>query len=232
MAAVSILRAEGVDIVEIDPDPALPYQFNIRDAVFVVANRLFLARMRRSIRAAEPAHAARHVAELGANHLDGGTIEGGDVLVDDPFVFVGLSDRTSRPGVASLARQLKSEGLEVVAVPLTRGTLHLDTVLCCMPDRYLVDARRLATPADTLTVLGRRRPCHVVDPAEAENFATNVLLINEETVLAASGNARLASTLRSDGFRVIEVDMRAHHRIGGSVRCMTAPLRREPKVRP
>ncbi len=62
------------------------------------------------------------------------TIEGGDVLVASrELLIVGLSERTNRGGIESLAQSLKAsrsgvETLIVVELPRQRSFMHLDTV--------------------------------------------------------------------------------------------------------
>ncbi|QCX26746.1 arginine deiminase [Nocardioides jishulii] len=62
------------------------------------------------------------------------TVEGGDVMpIGNRTVLVGLSERTSRQGISSLATALFARGAAdrviVAALPRMRATMHLDTVL-------------------------------------------------------------------------------------------------------
>ncbi|WP_239455407.1 arginine deiminase [Nocardioides gilvus] len=61
------------------------------------------------------------------------TVEGGDVMpIGNRTVLVGLSERTSRQGIGSLAKALFTQGavdrVIVAALPRARATMHLDTV--------------------------------------------------------------------------------------------------------
>ena len=62
------------------------------------------------------------------------TVEGGDVMpVGNGVVLVGMSERTSRQGITSLATALfrrgAAERVVVAAMPKLRAAMHLDTVL-------------------------------------------------------------------------------------------------------
>lgn len=62
------------------------------------------------------------------------TLEGGDVMpIGNRTLLVGLSERTSRQGVSSLARALFDRGVVdrviVAVLPRMRAAMHLDTVL-------------------------------------------------------------------------------------------------------
>ena len=70
------------------------------------------------------------------------TLEGGDVMpIGNRTLLVGLSQRSSRQGVSSLASALFEQGVVdrvlVAVLPRTRAAMHLDTVLT-FADRDLV----------------------------------------------------------------------------------------------
>jgi arginine deiminase len=71
----------------------------------------------------------------GDPELDWGnaTVEGGDVMpVGNGVVVIGMSERTSRQGITSLARALFEQGaaehVVVAGMPKLRAAMHLDTV--------------------------------------------------------------------------------------------------------
>jgi arginine deiminase len=71
-----------------------------------------------------------------------GTLEGGDVMpLAQGLVLIGMGERTSPQGVASLAKALFAQGaakkIIVAQLPKSRGAMHLDTVFTFC-DRDLV----------------------------------------------------------------------------------------------
>ncbi|MBV8199886.1 MAG: arginine deiminase [Acidobacteria bacterium] len=133
----------------------VPNYFFQRDPQVVLGNRLVVSSMANDAREREPLLArtifAHHpalaalaatfeidVPPSGAPQHDPGfpypTLEGGDVLVVSPeIVMVGLSERTNRRGVETLAEYLRLEEtsfrhLVVVELPHKRSYMHLDTV--------------------------------------------------------------------------------------------------------
>ena len=135
-------------------NPVSNYFFQ-RDPQVVMGNRLVVASMANDAREREPLLArtlfAHHpaMADLaatfeidvppsGAPQHDPSfpypTLEGGDVLVVSPeIVMVGLSERTNRRGVETLAEYLRLEETSfrhmiVVELPHRRSYMHLDTV--------------------------------------------------------------------------------------------------------
>lgn len=130
--------------------PPVPNYFFQRDPQVVMGDRVLVSSMATSARAREP-----YLSSLAFEHHpklagwaemirlgdDGGDdfvrrpwVEGGDVLVPAADVLmVGVSERTNRYGVDSLAKHLQGRDsgfrhLVVVEIPSRRSYMHLDTV--------------------------------------------------------------------------------------------------------
>jgi arginine deiminase len=123
-------------------------------------------------------------------------LEGGDVLLLGPGVLaVGTGQRTTPPGVETLARRVFAAGLAhtVLVVPIAqeRATMHLDTV-CTMVD---ADAVVMYPPvADTL----------VAHPVTAERVGDDLeLQVGEATSFLRAA----AEAMRIDQLRVIDTGL-------------------------
>jgi N-dimethylarginine dimethylaminohydrolase len=139
-----ILRENDVAVSRPSPVHPLPgeppglSQVFARDPAMVIGNRLILARQRAESLRKEIRGFSRLLARLGAEAVpiidtraeDDIFLEGGDVLVDEPYVFVGTGRRaTNEAGVRWLRRTLGSR-YQVVSVPLADpNAFHLDTCL-------------------------------------------------------------------------------------------------------
>jgi arginine deiminase len=151
------LPAEAADVgrrqfFSLNPVPNYFFQ---RDPQVVLGNRLVVSSMATDAREREPLLAqtlfAHHpaLADLAATfeievppsgapqHAPGfpyPTLEGGDVIIVSPeIVLVGLSERTNRRGVETLAEYLRLEETSfrhmiVLELPHKRSYMHLDTV--------------------------------------------------------------------------------------------------------
>ncbi len=127
--------------------PPVPNYFFQRDPQVVFGDRVLVSSMATEARRREPwlsRAVFQHHPVLGgwADHFalaaEHGArpprLEGGDLLVANPEVLlVGLSERTNRRGVETLARYLRREPtgfrhLIVVELPPRRSYMHLDTV--------------------------------------------------------------------------------------------------------
>jgi arginine deiminase len=104
------------------------------------------------------------------------TLEGGDVMPLAPgLVLVGMGERSSPQGVASLARALFAAGvaskLIVAQLPKSRGAMHLDTVFSFC-DRDLVTVYP--------DVIHQLRT-FIVEPGDGGNAGEGALAVHEQT---------------------------------------------------
>jgi dimethylargininase len=182
-AYADLLRALGLELLELPADPELPDCCFVEDLAIVLDEAALLtmpgAPSRRGERpAVEQALRARRRlerVELPA------TIEGGDVLRLGRTLFVGRSARTNAAGIEALRAFAEPLGYRVVPVEL-RGCLHLKSAAS-----ELDDARVLANPAwvDPRALA----PFDVVPVAPEEPGAANVLRVNA-TLVAHPGFPR------------------------------------------
>lgn len=125
--------------------PPLPNLFFTRDSAMVINERVFIGNMANRIRKAEAIlmqHIFRHHSAIHCDDflLDAEaaisapiTFEGGDLLIlREDTVVVGMSERTSAPGIDFLVEQFKRSGkikhVFVVILPKLRATIHLDMI--------------------------------------------------------------------------------------------------------
>lgn len=218
---VHALTAAGVQVVDVDPIPDLPFQFNVRDAAVMISSRLILGRMARAVRMSEPAALA---AALGAESIvtvPAGQLEGGDITVTPDEVFVGLGERTDDSGCASL-RDLLSGTRKVTPIRLAVGVLHLDVAVNLLsPDVGVL--HRPSIVDDLPKSLREVEWIEVTDNEFAEQ-AVNMLVLDRGTVMLDARHKRLQDALVNRGFRCIAVQLDEITKVGGGVRCMTLPL--------
>lgn len=227
----SALVAAGVDVVDVEPHPDMPYLLNVRDPVVVIGDELVRCQMGEPIRAAEPEWVATRLGERPIPERAKGpaprTLEGGDVFQIGGALLVGVSQRTSSGGATATLGHL---GREIHAVELDEGVLHLDTVfnviggLAVIAERGIRDVEGLTRLLDRLGV----PDAIFVSEEDVDGFATNFLCVDDHHVLIADTSVPMREMLAARGISATEVAMSEHHRIGGSVRCATLVLDREP----
>ncbi len=228
----SALVEAGVEVVDLEPHPDLPYLLNVRDPAVVIGEELVPCQMGEPVRGAEPAWVlsqllGRPIPER-ATEPAPRTMEGGDVFQVGGALLVGVSQRTTSEGAVATLGHL---GREIHPVQLAEGVLHLDTVFNVVGELALI-AEHGVRDVDGLTrLLGRLGVPEAVSVSDAEvdRFATNFLCVNDHDVILADTCAATAAMLESRGVGATAVAMSEHHRIGGSVRCATLVLEREPR---
>lgn len=229
-AFVEILEAHGVAVRWAPEQPRSPFQLNTRDAGAVVGDALLLGRMSHAIRSQEPravAEVLEDVTEGELVELAGGVFEGGDLLVDGPNVYIGLGARTDTVGAEQVRAVLEPRGFTVETLPLADGVLHLDVAVTLAAPGVAV-AYPPAFPGGLPTsILSRYTVLEVPDDV-FQRVGVNVFAIQPGKVVVDGRNQALAAQLRNSGLEVVEIGFTHTTRIGGSFRCMTLPLFREP----
>jgi N-dimethylarginine dimethylaminohydrolase len=220
-SVVDALNAAGVQVVDIEPTPNLPLQFNVRDAAMMIGSRLILGRMARAVRALEPTALGTVLDRESVVILPTGHLEGGDIAVTPDEVFVGLGERTDESGYAAL-RDLLDGTHKVTPIRLTAGVLHLDVAINLIsPNVGVVHRRSIA--GDLPRSLSEIQWIEVSDTEFAEQ-ATNMLVLEPGTVMLDARHKRLQKVLVALGFQYITVQLDEITKVGGGVRCMTLPL--------
>ena len=198
------LRAAGCEVIVLPADDEHPDSVFVEDTAIVLDDLAVITRPGADSRRGE----TRSIAEAlpafrPLVHIEApATIDGGDVLVLDDLIFVGMSTRTNEDAIA----QLKAlTGRSVVCVDV-RGALHLksavtrvgkDTVLA---HRDWVDLSPFAG-------------WNVIEAAEP-----NALLVNG-TVIYPSGYPETADAMRAQGIDVRTIDADELAKLDGGVTC-------------
>jgi dimethylargininase len=212
-AYVAALRAMGVAVTELPPDDRFPDSCFVQDPAFALDNILVVGRAgtpsRRHeevalVKALEPAGLAVYRVTRPA------TLEGGDLLITEDKLYVGLSGRTNR---------LACEALEMVfarpvlPVPVPERFLHLLTGCS-----YL-GGNRLLTTAACAALPALRGLDKLVVP-EVEWPACNVLALGDQALVPA-GYPETARLLAEAGFKLHTVPLSEFEKRDGSVTCLS-----------
>lgn len=205
--------------------PGLIWQMYTRDTAFVVRDQLYYSNLRAfKERNGEMEELMKLIKSLGittTQELIKGTIEGGDILVDSRGIFVGNGGRTENATIEELLEY--EEGKKLF---LGENIMHLDTRLTLLPRDYALIISEAFTDEDLELIKGRYKLLHVL-PEEALDLATNVFMVNPETIFSPKHNTRINEMLKKEGFNLEIVDYTEPIALGGSFRCTTMPLVRD-----
>ncbi len=217
-AVVDQLAELGSRVERIAADDRHPDCCFVEDAAVVVGELGVVARSGNPSRHGEVGPVAARLEALGVSMQElpsGATLDGGDVLVVDRTVFVGLSTRTNRRAAAALERCFQPLGYRVETVDVPRGTLHLKC-LCSSPAPGLVV---VAEGPLVARLAGLRQ---VVVPKD-EALASNVVGRGGR-VLVSSGFPRTTHALEVAGLSPSLVDTSELRRADGALTCLSIRL--------
>ncbi len=215
------LRSLGATVVHAPPEPTLPDAVFVEDTALALDEVAVITRPGAASRRSEIESMAR---VLGAYKPlvriePPGTLDGGDVLRVRRRLYVGLSSRTNRAGIAQLDTHLSEWGYEVITVPVT-GCLHLKSAVTQVADNLLLINDRWVSP-ECFGSMG------MVTVAPGEPDAANALLIGA-SVIYPTHHPATAERLDRAGVRVVPVPCGELAKAEGGVTCCSVVFATEP----
>lgn len=226
---VHVFRDHGVSVLFLDNFPGIGTQHYTRDIAFCIDDVFFVARMGTRYRAPELRALSNLLPRLSkVVHLGRGRIEGGDVMLHDNKILVGLGEATDREGVDTLRRKLAELGnpREVVAIPFAhRGVIHLNTKFNIAGKNVALFIRKSFQPD---TIRWFERHFHLIEATdeEARGIEINTFTLGGGRVILQEKSERLAKLIQHQGLTPILVDYSEVIHLPGTFRCTTLPLER------
>ena len=158
-----------------------------------------------------------HLAKtMEIQRLDGGTVDGGDIVFMDDAFLVGRSRRTNSEGIESLSKIIKSHGYNIEVVDVPESTLHLTTICSSpRPDTLVYSERDLS--ADDITMFAE----DLIGVPHNEAYAANTLGYPDDKIIIAAGFPETRKRLLDSGFSITSVDMEPIMQADGSLTCLS-----------
>lgn len=226
---VDTLLAHDVEIVWAEKRVDCTNQVNTRDVSFVIGDNFIISPMKEKERQNEY---LAILSYLKNDKCDGrvlrptqGIIEGGDIVIDNDVIFIGISQRTNEEGVKWIIDNF-SANYQIVPLYLSPGYLHLDVVFNIVSKKNALVHRQGLAEESMKLIKSRYEPIFT-EEKEQIYLPTNVFSIDQNTIVADKRNHVTNKTLKRIGKKVIELDYTEISKIGGSFRCSTCPLIRE-----
>jgi dimethylargininase len=144
-----------------------------------------------------------------------GTVDGGDVLSIGKTLFVGLSTRTNRDGIAQLASAVRPHGYNVEAVTVPRA-LHLKTAVTALNgDLLLINPNWVDQNAFL--------DWHRIEVDQSEPFAGNSLRIDNKVFMQAS-HQKTAAKVLAQGFNLELIDISEFAKAEAGLTCLSVVI--------
>lgn len=206
------LREAGLKVIALPPLEEYPDSCFVEDAAVVRGNVAVIGRFGAKTRRGEEESVAQVLGQYKIlRHVSGyATLEGGDVLQCEQFLFAGISQRTSWSGVEQMAELLDLDRYRIISVT---GALHLKT-LCTYLGRGIILA------AEHCPWLGEFAEYETLRVPSEESYAANALAIGD-TVLLPRGFPRTRAMIEKRGFCVRELDISEFRKGDGGLTCLS-----------
>ena len=231
----SAYREAGVEVHILDPDgPVAPNQIFCADLLFMTSEGAILARPASEQRAGEERHVASRVAQLGIpilRTLTGGAVfEGADAMWLDPkTVVVARGLRTNQAGIDQITSALAELGVDVIAVDLPIGTMHLMGVFRII-DRDLAVCWPHRTPYALVSHLRELGLKVLFLPDEVEHErgpAMNFVTLGPRKILMVDECRHSRAYYEQEGVTCLTAPCAELSKAAGAVGCLTGVLHRE-----
>jgi dimethylargininase len=209
------LERAGYAVTELAADEACPDCVFVEDTAVIVGDVAVITRPGAPSRRPECDPVAAHLAVRFplVTIADPGLLDGGDVLITNGMVFVGVSERTNEAGIGQLAEVAARQDLAVVAVPVL-DTLHLKSaVLALDPETVLVTSGGVEEAA--LSGL------HILYEDAAERYRASALPLRDGRLLVTASAPRTAAMLSGAGYDVATVDISELEAADGGLTCLS-----------
>ena len=210
------LERAGVHIEALPPLEAFPDSVFIEDAALCLPEGTVVLRPGAPSRTGEAEDVA--VSCFGLGHRvqrlpAGGFVDGGDVLVTDSAILIGLSERTDQAGFDRLNDILCDWGYSVQAVHTPEHVLHFKSDCCVLDSETILATSRLAN-AECFA------PFRVLTVPQGEEAAANSIRVND-TVLVPAGFPATTELITQTNFSVKTVPARQAALLDGGLSCQS-----------
>ncbi|NVK34903.1 MAG: dimethylarginine dimethylaminohydrolase [Rhodobacteraceae bacterium] len=142
-----------------------------------------------------------------------GFVDGGDVLMMDDEIIIGLSARTNSEGAEAFSALLESWGYAARVVETPAGVLHFKTACSTLGDGVVLATRTLAS---SRFFDGRK----VVEVPEGEETAANAIRVND-VVLVSEGFPKTVAAIEVAGFTTVVLPTYEAAKVDGGLSCLS-----------
>lgn len=226
---ITVLKNNNVEILFAEKREDSTNQINTRDVAFVIGNSFIVSPMKEKIRQNEHLGLNSIIRLFDSNDSvlrpQKGVIEGGDIVLSDNAIYVGISQRTNLLGVDWLKCAF-GDIYKIVPIYLNDGYLHLDVVFNILSNGVALVCKE-GIKQESFKVIDKNFNVIFTDYNEQINLPTNVFSINPKLVVVDPRNKCTNNNIYRSGLDIVEVDFSEISKIGGSFRCSTCPLVRE-----
>lgn len=209
---IQALKEVGCDVIELPEDADLPDSVFVEDTAVILPEVAVITRPGADSRRPETEsiiHALQSYRELLCIQ-EPGTVDGGDVLVLDKDICVGMSTRSNQAAVDQMNTFLEKFGYRAQGVEM-HDCLHLKSAVTRVDARTLLINRHWVDPRHFAGF-------DLIDVDPSEPFAANCLPVNGEIIFPAAF-PKTRAKLEARGYKVRTVQVDELAKAEGAVTC-------------
>ncbi len=215
---VRILGSRGIQVETLPPQDTLPDSVFTQDPALIGKETVLLGRSSVPSRQAEAEIISRYFGENGrkVRRADPeANLEGGDILVTEDTVFVGVTGRTDEKGFLEVQRCFPD--IEVKPVRYTGEFFHLLSVCSYLADDQILLCERYVDPSSFTGF-------ECVKVAVEDIVAVNVLHLGAGKILMPTGYNRVRNLLDEHSYDPIETENSEFVKGDGRITCLSSPF--------
>lgn len=146
-----------------------------------------------------------------------GTVEGGDVIIINGTVFVGISTRTNEFGAFQLKEILEKQGFEVRIFQVPQPFLHLGGAMSAIDKNTVLCVENLFS-VEYFTGF------KVINIPNKDYISGNVISLGQKNVIININNQGTIRVLKDEGFTISECDLSEFAKGTGGPSCLIMPI--------
>ncbi|MBI4087393.1 MAG: dimethylargininase [Candidatus Liptonbacteria bacterium] len=214
----------GYNIVTLPPDPTHPDSVFVEDPAVVIKDALVISSLRRRERQGEEGNvfnalkAFFHYITFIEHH---GYLEGGDVIVTDRVVYVGISRRTNHRGADQLAGIVRRNfGLPVKKIELPGAFLDRNLHLKGGATFHKIGGSGILLVSEEIVHRFKDDGFELLVTPAKERFGANCIS-EDGRIIVGSNKPKTKRLLKDRGFEIQEVDISEFEKIDGALTCLS-----------
>jgi len=213
---VAALKDAGLEVEVLPALEDFPDSCFVEDPAFCLPEGAIVLRPGAESRLGEAARIEPDLErffDIVVNLPEGGYVDGGDVLMLDEEILIGLSARTDATGAEHFKEILQAWGYTARVCETPEGVLHFKTACSTLGDGVILATQVMADSG----FFGDRKL--VVIP-EGEEYAANVIRVNE-VVLIPEGYPQTKAAIEAAGFKTVVVPTHEARKVDGGLSCLS-----------
>jgi N-dimethylarginine dimethylaminohydrolase len=225
-----ILESHDVEVLMADNLGSSSCQHYTRDIGFAIDDLFVVASMGTPIRHKEKTAIAKYTSQFSKiASITEGKIEGGDVMLHNDKVMVGLGEATNMKGIKNLEKVLAVNNINRKIIPIYfshRGVIHLDTKFNIVGNNIAIINPK-SFEKKSLKWFENNFDLIEASDKETKEIYINTFSISPTTLVMKQGSERIGNILEEKGLSPIYVKYSEVTKLPGSLRCTTCPIERE-----